>query len=79
MYTLTLTADERKAFDGLAIVTTAGTSPTSCSIASQRTGSGATTTTSHSRFPSMWLGKSTNWPKKKTTLGRASHPNLSPS
>ena len=51
MYSLTLTADERRAFDWVGDRYNRARSPTSCSIASQRTESGATTATSRSHIP----------------------------
>ena len=43
MYSLTLTADERRAFDWVGTATTRARSPTSCSIACRKIVSGAKT------------------------------------
>ena len=79
MYVLTLTADERRAFDWVGSRYNSGKVAYLLTIACRKTESGATTPTSRSRFPSMSLGKSTSLPRRRITLGHALHRRWLPS
>ena len=72
MYSLTLTADERQAFDWVGDRYNSGKVADLLMIACQKTGSGATTATSLLTSQSTLRGKSMSLPKKRTTRGHAS-------
>ena len=72
MYSLTLTADERQAFDWVGDRYNSGKVADLLLDCIPKTGSGATTATSRSPSLSTWPGKSMSLPRKRTMPGHAS-------
>ena len=73
MYTLTLTADERRAFDWVGDRYNSGKVADLLIDCIPEDRSGATTATSRSRSRSTLPGRSTSLPRRRITPGHASH------